>query len=375
MIVLAGAGWTAETRGDDAFRELRDDWEDLYHRCPAASPFQSYGWLDAWWHAYAEPGRLRLVLIRRDGRLVAAAPLMLSHRAGTRVLVPLGGTLADYTEVLIADDLAGPAARALADALLREPGWRAIDLPETRPGATTGTAFWDAWPGHRYRIASSVCQHLPALPWDDFVASLPGRQRRHARHALVTLNRSGLVRHEVTAGEADRAVPELLRLHALQWRGRGINPEHLTEEFAAYLGRAVTAMLAAGQAVLVEHRDGDRVKTSHLAFVGHDALDGYLYGADPALRRGMDLTVMMLADAVPRAHRLGLSAMSFLRGEEPYKDRWRPQRERNERVLLIRPGSPAGMAYALRVRAWRAAVAAAKKHAPWLRTVRDRIRA
>ncbi|KUL23481.1 GNAT family N-acetyltransferase [Actinoplanes awajinensis] len=374
MITRADAGWTVETvRGDDAFRNLRDDWADLYRRCATASPFQSYGWLEGWWHAYARPGCLRLTLIRHDRRLVAAAPLMLRRRGGVRVLVPLGGDLADHTDVLIDDDVAEPAARALTRALLAQPDWQVIDLPESRPGALTGTAFWDAWPGRRYRIASSMCQELTTQTLTAFLASLPGRQRRTARHTLVVLDRSGLDLHEVPADEAGPAVTELLRLHAQQWRGRGINPEHLSPAFAAYLRRAVTTMLGAGQASLVEYRDGDRVLGAHLAFLGHDSLDGYLSGVDPEMRRGMDLTMTMLADAMPRAHRLGLSTVSFLRGEEPYKDRWHPRRTRNQRILLVRPASPAGLGYAAAVRAGRAAVAAAKEHAPWLRTVRDRL--
>jgi len=375
MTTLTGAAWTAETiRGDDAFRNLRDDWVDLYRRCATASPFQAYGWLEGWWHAYARPGRLRLTLVRRDGRLVAAAPLMLLRRGGAGVLVPLGGALADHTEVLVADDVAEPAAGALAGALLREHGWQAIDLPESRPGAVTGTTFWDTWPGRRSRIESSMCQELPALPLDDFIAWLPGKRRRNARHAAALLNRSGLVLHEVGADEAGRAVADLLRLHALQWRNRGINPEHLSPAFAAYLSRAVAAMLAAEQAALIEYRNGDRLLASHLMFLGHDSLDAYLSGVDPVLRKGMDLTMTLLADAMPRAHWLGLSTVSFLRGEEPYKDRWRPRRERNQRIVLVRPASALGLAYAARVRATCAAVAVAKEHAPWLRTVRDRLR-
>lgn len=372
MTTLDRTGWSAETiRRDDGLSGLHDEWDELYRRCDTASSFQAYGWVHSWWQAYGRPGRLRLTLVRRDGQLIAAAPLVL-RRGG--VLGPLGGALSDHTEVLLADDMPGPAARALAEALLHESGWHAIDLPEAQQRGPTATALWDAWPGRRYRIDSSICQALPAGTLDDFLAWLPGKQRRAGRHGLRVLSRIGLVTHEVTADEAGRAVTDLLRLHALQWRDRGINPEHLSPEFATFLRRAVAAMVPAGQAALVEYRSQDRLTASHLILLGHDSLDGYLTGVDPALRKGLDLTMMLLSDAMPRAHRLGLSTVSFLRGEEPYKDRWHPARERHQRILLVRPGSTAGLVYAARVRIERAAVSAAKQHAPWLRTVRDRIR-
>ena len=77
------ATWTAEVRrADDGFDGLRAEWDDLVARCAAATPFQTYAWLESWWRTYGEPGRLRLVLVRHGGRLVAAAPFVLRRRAG-----------------------------------------------------------------------------------------------------------------------------------------------------------------------------------------------------------------------------------------------------------------------------------------------------
>ncbi|WP_067498845.1 GNAT family N-acetyltransferase [Actinoplanes sp. TFC3] len=376
MSTVTTTGWAVETRCDDgALVAVRDEWVDLYGRCATASPFQAHGWVAGWWQAYGQRGRLRLTLVRHGGRLVAVAPMMLvRRRGGVGVLVPLGGQVADFTDVLVDDAIAGPASARLADALVRDRGWQVVDVPESRPGAVTGGALLDAWPGRRYRLDASLCLRLPAVPLPDFLATLSSKQRRSARHEVVRLERCGLRMNEVSTQEAGRAVPELLRLHAMQWQGRGIQPEHLRPAFAQYLTRAVTLMLADEQAVLVEYRDGNRLLASHLMFAGRDVLGGYLYGVDPELRKRVDVTTMLLTDMVPRAHRLGLAASSQLRGDEAHKLRWRPVPERNSRLLLVRPGSAAGAWYAASVRAGRAGVAVAKKHAPWLRAVRDRVR-
>ena len=55
---------------------------------------------------------------------------------------------------------------------------------------------------------------------------------------------------------------------------------------------------------------------------------------------------MLLADTLPLAHRLGCSTMSMLRGAEEHKMRWRPAESQNQRILLARPGSLRGAAYA-----------------------------
>jgi CelD/BcsL family acetyltransferase involved in cellulose biosynthesis len=363
--------WSAQVRRtDDGLIGLGGEWDDLVARCATATPFQTYAWLEAWWRTYGTPGSLRLVLIRRDGRLVAAAPLMLRWRAGCLVLIPLGGPFSDFTDVLIDDETAAESALRLTIALIDEPGWQALDLPEVRPEAVAGRALWDAWPGGRRRTSASLCFELPATPMEDLVRELPAHSRKTVRRRLNQLKRADVDVREVTASEAERAVADLLRLHALQWQGRGVNPRHLTPQFATFLTRSVRGMIESSQAALLEYRIGGELMASSLVLVGRDLVGGYLYGADPALRERVDVTTLLLADVLPLAYRNGCSTMSMLRGAEEHKRRWQPRESHNCRIVLTRPGSVRGFAYAIGVRAFRAAVDVAKKRAPWLRKVR-----
>jgi GNAT acetyltransferase-like protein len=172
----------------------------------------------------------------------------------------------------------------------------------------------------------------------------------------------------------ERGIGDLLRLHALQWQGRGVNQEHLTPGFAGHLSRATGRMVESGQAALLEYRLNHRLMASSLVLIGRDLVGGYLYGADPALRERVDVTTMLLADTLPLAHRRGCPTMSMLRGAEEHKLRWRPRESQNQRILLARPGAVRGIAYAKAVLAARGAIEVAKQRAPWLRAVRDRLR-
>jgi CelD/BcsL family acetyltransferase involved in cellulose biosynthesis len=372
--VTAGA-WSTEIRRDDgALTDLGAEWNDLYARCAAATPFQSHAWLESWWRTYGTAGRLRLALVRHGDRLVAAAPLMLDRRTAGPVLTPLGGTFSDFTDVLVDDRMAAEAATALAEALVREPGWQALDFPETRPGSVAGAALWDAWPGRRWQIPGSLCLELPAMPMEDFVSGLPTHSRKTVRRRLNQLKRADVDIQEVAAADAERAIADLLRLHEQQWQGRGVNQNHLSAAFAEHLTRAVRGMIGSGQAAILEYRFAGELNASSLVLIGRDLVGGYLYGANPALRDQVDVTTMLLADTVPMADRLGCSTMSMLRGAEEHKMRWQPRESQNQRILLARPAGVRGPMYAARVRAARAVVRVAKKKAPWLRTVRDRIR-
>jgi CelD/BcsL family acetyltransferase involved in cellulose biosynthesis len=312
--------------------------------------------------------------VRHDGRLVGVAPLMLRRRAGCPVLTPLGVPFSDFTDVLLDDDVAAEAAARLVEALHAEPGWQAVHLPEVRPRGAAGLLA-AAWPGGGRRIPASLCLELPATGMEELVRELPSHSRKTVRRRLNQLDRSGLEVGEVAPDDAARAVGDLLRLHGAQWQGRGVNRAHLSPQFRAFLTGATGDMIATGRAVLFEYRLDGCLVASSLVLLSPELAGGYLFGADPALRERVDVTTMLLADALPLAHRRGCATMSMLRGAEEHKRRWRPAESLNEGLLLVRPGSARGSAYAIGVAALRRARRAAVRKAPWLRRLRDRLRA
>ncbi|MFD8553966.1 GNAT family N-acetyltransferase [Streptomyces fradiae] len=352
-------------RDERHFAALAAEWDDLFGRSSAATPFQTHAWLHSWWLSYGAPGRLRLVLVRdaADGRLVAAAPLW-----RTRARVPtvefLGGALTDYGDVL-ADDDRPEAVPVLADALARLARSTVLDLREVRPGAAAERllAFWT---GPRTRLADSLCLELPPVPVEELVGRLPSARAQRARAKLRRIDREGVEARPVPADEVPRALRRLLDLHRRQWAGRGVTAEHLTERFAAHLGRAVRAMAETGHARVTEFLIGGEVVAADLTLLSPRLSGGYLYGADPLLRSlKVDVAALLLRNGVRLAADAGCGTLSLLRGDEPYKQHWRPSAARNQRLLLagrrtapllwLRAAHAAGRRWAadrLRGRAW-----------------------
>jgi CelD/BcsL family acetyltransferase involved in cellulose biosynthesis len=327
---------TAVVSGHDDLDALAGAWDDLWRRTPDATAFQTHAWSSAWARAYVPAGRLAVVTVWDGDTLVAAAPLYRVRRGPVPVLAPLGGPLSDSTDVLLDPQVPDAGAR-LAAALLQVPGWRVLDLPEVLPGSAA-QAWTREWPGRVRRAPSSLNLQLPVLPQADVLARVPARTAGTLRRKLKKVDRAGIERTELPSDAVPAAVPELVRLHEAQWAGRRGNPEHLTARFRTFLTGALVPMVERGQAVVVEYRLDGRLVASEVDLLGHRQLAYYLAGIDPSLRQTIDTSVLLVSGALGLAGRLGLAEYSFLRGDEDYKLRWRPDHVTAERVLLARPG-------------------------------------
>ncbi|GHC75957.1 GNAT family N-acetyltransferase [Streptomyces flavofungini] len=334
MTTATRSGLTAGLCVDeDEFASLAGPWRRLYETCEEATPFQSHAWLTSWWRSYGRRGRLRVLLVRDGGELVAAAPLMRVHRP-VPALRPLGGAISDFADVLLAADCRERAADALAEGMHGLARGALIDFREARPGACVESVY-DRWCGPRRELADSPCLELPPLPVDELLKRLPATTAQRARAKLRKLTALGVRTRVVPADEVETSLATLLRLHELQWQGRKVTTEHLRPRFREHLLCAVRPMVAAGDAVVTEfHLDGE-VLAADLTLLSARLAGGYLYGAHPRLReRKIDVATMLL-DACTR-HTSGPHprTLSLLRGDEPYKQHWRPTPAPNRRFLL-----------------------------------------
>ncbi|MGG8409310.1 GNAT family N-acetyltransferase [Streptomyces sp. 12297] len=317
------------------FAALEESWNALLRRCPTATPFQSHAWLHSWWLSYGKEGRLRIVLVRRAGVLVGAAALTLVHRP-LPLLVPLGGGITDYFDVLVDQAHAAAVVPALAQGLHRVARGAVVDLREVRPGAAV-EALAEAWPGTVDTLADSSCAEFPVVPFDELVKRMPSAGAQRTRAKVRKIDALGIEEHQVSEHEVPDTVRTILRLHEKQWRGRGVTPEHLKPRFAEHLTRATRRMVRSGDARLTEFRLAGQVVAATVTLMSPGLSGGYLYGADPELRaKKVDVATMLLRHEAQHAQAEGRGVLSLLRGNEPYKNHWRPETVVNRRFLLAR---------------------------------------
>ncbi|MFE7270028.1 GNAT family N-acetyltransferase [Streptomyces sp. NPDC057623] len=339
-MTASGRALSVEVCTDErAFAELAPQWARLHGACPSATAFQSHPWLHSWWQSYGRRGRLRLVLVRRHGELVAAAPLMRVHRP-LPALVPIGGAITDICDVLIDEEVAAQGAGALAEGLAELARTALVDFREVRPGGAMERVYL-CWRGPRHRLPDSVCLELPAVPMDELVGRLSSRHAQRVRNKVNRLARLGVEWRVVGEDETEAALGRLLALHRLQWQGRRMSSEHARPRFLEHLVRSAAPMTRSGQAAVMEFLlDGAVVAVNlNLLSGGPGGLAGtYLYGFHPRLReRKVDVAAMLLhASTEHLMSGVGHRVLSLLRGAEPYKYRWHPETVVNQRLLLAR---------------------------------------
>ncbi|GAA2784217.1 GNAT family N-acetyltransferase [Kitasatospora sp. CM 4170] len=361
--------WTTELRReDDALDVLAEEWDDLAARCRTATFFQAAVWQRSWWRQYGRPGGLLVVLVRRDGRLVGAGAF--GRRGGPLGgLTGLGGGLSDFTDVLLDDSCADRAAAEFAAALPLTRPWHTLELREVHPEAAVQRVYAH-WSGRRRRFDDSVCQYLPGVPMEELLKRLKGKTAQRNRVKQRRIAEAGVEVRTTPPEEVPQALAELLRLHFLQWQERGVTPEHRTERFARHLADSTTGLVAGGLAVV--HRfllEGELVAVNVLLLC--PSFSGlYLYGAHPKLRERLDIAGLLFGAALDETVAAGIPVIGLLRGQEPYKQRWRPDQLPNQRLLFGSRGPAPGLtARAGAVRARQAAVHLLDERMPGLKQV------
>lgn len=362
----AAARWETEVRReDDVLDLLAEEWDDLFGRSRMATSFQAAAWLRSWWRHYGRPGALVVVLVRLDGRLVAAGAFQ--RRGPFGGLTNLGGGLVDFTDILLDDSCADRAAAEFAAALPLHRPWHSLELCEVHPEAAVHQVYRH-WHGRRHSFEDSLCQYLPAVAIEQLLERLPGKSARRMRIKQRKIAEAGVVVSSTTAEEVPETVRELLRLHFLQWQERGVTPEHRTERFAAHLAESTTGLVATGRATMHRYWLAGELVAVKLLLLCPRFGGLYLYGALPALRDRLDIAGLLFGAALDEVRGAGVPVLSLLRGQEPYKRRWRPDQLHNRR-LVLGPGhlAPFAAARAVRVRLRGAAAKALRTRFPGLK--------
>ena len=306
---------------DDLVAALAEEWDALALEC-GAGPFARPTYALAWWRTLGQ-GRLLVVTVRSEGRLVALAPLHERRIGPVAVARWLGHGLGTVAEILVRPDVPG-AATAL---------WAAVDSPRRVlqlldcSGAGAGLTELAERPGLRTTVSlSDSCPYLD-LDGRDPAAVLAAPRYRRLRRALSISERrmaaAGLTWRVEVADDAaswDRLRGPVLEVYDA---AEAAQPRHhlLAGPTGAFTDDFVATAVASGEALVVVGFADDRpvcfdivllTPTAWSWWVGRFAPDAASFSPGHLLlRAGLSL-----------AAECGVSRIDLLLGDAEYKRRW-----------------------------------------------------
>jgi len=310
----------------EGFEALEPEWDELVRAMPRPSPFLLHGWLAEWCRHYGAGKELRVHVMRREGRLVGALPLVVRQRAGLRMATFMGGPEAVLSDVLVATEDASEVCDALARRL-EESDCDVVDFHGLPADSRIAAAL-----GHRLEAIQRI--EAPVLDltdgWDAVYRNKTSSKRR-SLHRRRRRQLAGLGPVDVSVArspaELEPALEEAFALHADRWAGRPDGSDFASAGGRRFQRAALARMAAIDVARIVTLRVAGRAVAFHYYF----ALEGCMYvhrlAFDPTLARFSPGLVNTL-DAIEAADEEGLRRVEFLGGDERYKvelaDRFEP---------------------------------------------------
>jgi CelD/BcsL family acetyltransferase involved in cellulose biosynthesis len=324
-------------RGSDAFERYTPEWHELVEASPYATPFQTPEWHQIWADTY-RPRHDFAMLEMREGRdLVGLVPLVQSVSPWRSYRSAAAGP-SDYLGPILRD-----SSDALLDATLE--GYRHVtekrlldlhQIPSDHPIASRL--------GDYDQIEQARCLLLKLPPtFDAYVQTLSKSLRYDVRRidgkALQSKNATV---EWVNPDNVDAFATTFFELHKARWKSRGLPGAFFGkgERFQrTWMHTAVKqGWLSMNQLIA----DGRPVGCVYAMRFG---MTCYFYQAGMAPEASsLSPGTILVAKMIERAIQEGCTTFDFMRGDEPYKRRWKPTHERTNQRILMSPNRVLAMA-------------------------------
>jgi len=335
----------------DGFDGLRDEWDRLLADSASDCVFLTWEWLRSWWSHLAERRQLRIVAVRREGELVALAPLSV-RPSSVRRLFPFraveflgsGTAGSDYLDLIVRK---GDEAEAL-DALSRALGQRNLmmELGQLRCSGSVAAGLEShlvqrGWKSAQTKVNTCPIIDLRGHSWITYLATLGSQHRHDVQRKMKNLSKHFEVEFERVEIEEQRdpALQLLIALHNKRWieRGGGSDAFHTAGHVAFHREFTARALRRGWLRLYVLRLDGKPASALYGLRYGR-TFYFYQSGFDPQYaRHSVGLVTMGLA--IQSALEEGAEEYDLLHGDEAYKFHWAKESRDLARLELYPPGA------------------------------------
>lgn len=345
-------------------------WSALHAETPAASYFQTLEWLTAYWAHHGEGKRLRVLIVRCDGKPIGIVPLCEITEVGrlgpvTVLTYPLDEWATTYGPIgRFATATMAMALRHIAQTPrtwdVFEPRWtahhatdhgrteRAMRLAGFHPTVT------DDW-------QTSIVNCDQFDNWESYLASRSSKSRHELRRQRRQLDRSGVVEHlhyrpdPMRHGGGDPRwdlFDHCVAVSRLSWQATSNTGNTICHEDVQPLVRDAHEQ-AARLGMLDLHLltiDGQPAAFFY-GYHCHGRTLGLRTGYDPSAPKGSG--AVLFGRVIQRSFELGDAAIDLGAGDESYKTRFRTSVEVSSRLSHIPVAAWRPRAISFARRCWR----------------------
>ncbi len=333
----------------ERFRTLRDTWNTLLKGNPDNHIFLTWEWLFSWWQYHNTDKKLRIILVKDNGKVIAIAPMMQSReRKGIfrfDILENICGKNCDSSGIILTERKEECVTSLLEHLgkLVQDSGIivRLWHIPELSGFLGVLRRQYPSFSRSLYlteRPASS-CPYIDlAATGEEYSRTLRGSSHKTLRKQLRRLEKDHVVAFRVYTGDTDLRLEmePLFRLHKKRWYQKGVTSKFTRmaeQDFYIDVSRYfwkngwlnLSFIDVDGKTVSVvwgfDYADTFLEMTSSF----DTDYSAYSIGAIHWMRR--------LEDCI----RNGRTKFDFSKGDEPYKFRWADHTVNN--VLITITGS------------------------------------
>ncbi|HEX5763364.1 MAG TPA: GNAT family N-acetyltransferase [Solirubrobacterales bacterium] len=310
-------------------------WSDLAAR--SGNIFATPEWARVWWRHFGGSSEASLFECRVDDRPFAILPLHEERRGPLRVLRLIGHGPGD-----VLGPVCDPADRVLAGRALRE-ALDAADGPRLLLAERlAGEALPTALGGRVLQRDANPRLDIEGRTWEEYVSTRSRNVREKLRRSARKLERDHRVTYRLCENPAGLGndMEILLRLHVDRWGERS----NFARDSSVAFHRELTAALLERGWLRLWTMEVDREPAAAwygFRFEGTESF--YQSGRDRRFDRH-SVGFLMLTRTMRAAFDDGLERYAFLRGDEPYKDRFASGDEGLQTQVVTRGGFAAALA-------------------------------
>jgi CelD/BcsL family acetyltransferase involved in cellulose biosynthesis len=328
--------------GPLALETLSAEWESLDAELYPRTPFTSPLWINLWWKHFQQR-RYQVrdeffchTLRETDGRLVAIAPMMVTHRPAAgplriRLLQFFGAdpSITEIRGVICRADRQNEVVEALTHHLngCRDE-WDVLWWTGIRAECSVYDTLVDRGELTTDRELPDYVLLLPET-WDKLRATVSSNMRKNVRKSYELLEQDGHAFTFRAVARSDEVGPAIQRFFVLHAARADVSDMVLhPNKFANHRNQAffiefAQLMAERGALRIFELTVGGSVVASRVAFALGSELYCYFAGYDPAWRRYSVMTTLM-CETIKWAIDNGFRLINLSTGKDLSKVRWRP---------------------------------------------------